>query len=78
MQVPIVELLAVSRLMNQCVGDAIGGLLFVDAVLRSGGLLLLLQAHQLGGGQQLAPPSSRVIGGHDVWGDGAHMPRGLS
>jgi phosphoacetylglucosamine mutase len=36
MQVSVVQLLAVSRLMNQAVGDAISGLLLCDAVLRSG------------------------------------------
>lgn len=30
------QLLAVSRLMNQAVGDALSGLLLCDAVLRSG------------------------------------------
>jgi phosphoacetylglucosamine mutase len=32
----VVQLLAVSRLMNQAVGDAISGLLLCDAVLRNG------------------------------------------
>lgn len=35
-QVPLVQLLAASRLMNQAVGDAISGLLLCDAVLRNG------------------------------------------
>jgi phosphoacetylglucosamine mutase len=32
----VLQLLAVSRLMNQAVGDAISGLLLCDAVLRGG------------------------------------------
>ena len=32
------QVLAVSRLMNQAVGDAIGGLLLVEVVLRSPGM----------------------------------------
>lgn len=36
MQVSVMQLLAVSRLMNQAVGDALSGLLLCDAVLRSG------------------------------------------
>ncbi|KAI8470507.1 MAG: phosphoacetylglucosamine mutase [Monoraphidium minutum] len=35
-QVAVVHILAVSRLMNQAVGDAISGLLLVEAVLRCG------------------------------------------
>jgi hypothetical protein len=35
-QVSILQLLAVSRLMNQAVGDALSGLLLCCAVLRSG------------------------------------------
>jgi phosphoacetylglucosamine mutase len=35
-QLTIVQLLAVSRLMNQAVGDAISGLLLCDVVLRTG------------------------------------------
>lgn len=30
------QILAVSRLMNQAVGDALGGLLLVEVILRSG------------------------------------------
>lgn len=36
----VLQLLAVSRLMNQAVGDALSGLLLGDAVLRSGVLSL--------------------------------------
>lgn len=35
-QVPVVQLLAVSRLMNQAVGDALSGLLLCESVLCSG------------------------------------------
>jgi phosphoacetylglucosamine mutase len=35
-QLAAVQLLALSRLMNQSVGDALSALLLVDAVLRSG------------------------------------------
>lgn len=35
-QVSVMQLLAVSRLMNQAVGDALSGLLLCEAVLRSG------------------------------------------
>jgi phosphoacetylglucosamine mutase len=40
----VMQLLAVSRLMNQSVGDAISGLLLCDAVLRSGTSLADWQA----------------------------------
>lgn len=40
----VMQLLAVSRLMNQAVGDAISGLLLCDAVLRSGTSLAEWQA----------------------------------
>jgi phosphoacetylglucosamine mutase len=40
----VMQLLAVSRLMNQAVGDAISGLLLCDAVLRSGTSLADWQA----------------------------------
>lgn len=36
MQRSVIELLAVARLMNQCVGDAISGLLLLDTILRWG------------------------------------------
>lgn len=36
MQVSVMQLLAIRRLMNQAVGDAISGLLLCVAVLRSG------------------------------------------
>jgi phosphoacetylglucosamine mutase len=38
LQLSVMQVLAVSRLMNQAVGDAIGGMLLVEVVLRSPGM----------------------------------------
>jgi hypothetical protein len=65
-QVNVVHILAIGRLMNQAVGDAISGLLLVEAVLRCGtsleaweGLYADLPSRQVGSGARGARRAGR-------------------